>query len=131
MSDKNFPNPTGILKEVLKPLKIQGQFVNKSFWFKLDNELKVEIRLATRGTSGKYECLFVSLFSPQKGLVAKQSFIFVDYLKQSESHPNIKECTHIWGGAYDKEYSWYGPAPTSKSLQDLITEIEMWLSIWK
>ena len=118
---------TDALKDILKYRAKNLKFFGKKALYEMDSWNIAEISIGTTGTSGHYPLLTVKIQNKENGEIARNNFIFEEYLERDNSHPNSKsvQMMHIWNDDND----WYIVKP--KSTKPIVDAIFEYIDMYK
>ena len=129
--DNNFGTDTfeGVMKKLFKDYPQNNlKFFNRKVTRAFGGVKVAEMVLSTKGTSGHYERIVVSIIHKDTGVIASESFNFCDYLMEgwkkagTDSNPLIIDHCGT---------DWYMNGPTPKAIKHLMERIADYVALYE
>ena len=125
----NFGTKTfeGFMKKLLSDLPYEFKVFNRKATIAIWDKKVVEIVLSTRGTSGHYQKLVVSIIHKDNGMIASEAFNFSDYLMDGWEQAGSDKAPLVIDHCGT---DWYMNGPTSKAIKNLVKRISEYIEIY-
>lgn len=120
-----FNTLTDALKSILKDRAKDLKFFGKKAIYTIDAMNVAEISIGTCGTSGHYPQLVVKIQHKENGEIARNGFIFEEYLERKDGNKNTTDVQnmYLWGYNPKEGFDWYIVYPkTTKPICNAIFE---------